>query len=170
MNNKAIDRITGVVFFIIGALVAYGAWVMPRFENVQAKAFEVPGLTPGLLGCALSFCGLILALRPNSYQADNDNFWREVAGSPVHRKRALAALGLTLGYGVFLFGSVPYVVATFIFVFAFIVIFEIILRPSDVLEKRPSTYRVLAVAALIAVLVSVVTYYVFQTLFLVRLP
>lgn len=171
MNNTRLDRISGLAFAIIGALVAVGAWVMPRFENLGAKAYEAPGLAPGLLGCALSICGLVLVLRPPTTSNTEDfEYWNKIAGEPENRKRAIAALFLTLAYGAVLFGSVPYIIATTGFVFAFIAVFEIVLRPSESTARKRSISYILVAAGLISLIVGFGTHYVFQTLFLVQLP
>ncbi|MEP3428473.1 MAG: tripartite tricarboxylate transporter TctB family protein [Roseibium sp.] len=170
MNNQCLDRISGIVFTCIGAAVAYGSWVMPRFSERGASIYEAPGLTPGLLGVCLGLSGLVLALRRSGYAAQDHSFWESVAGSPANRKRALVALVLTLTYGAFLFGSVPYVLATSLFVFAFIAVFELFLRSPDDEALRPPTARVLSMAALVALATGFGTQYVFQSLFLVQLP
>lgn len=171
MNNTRLDRVSGFVFTIIGALVAVGAWSMPRFDNLGAKIYEAPGLAPALLGCVLSICGVIMILRPSKDSDASDfSFWNEIAGSPANRKRALAAIVLTIGYGAFLFGTIPYILATVIFVFAFIIVFEIFLRSPDASTATYSVFRVLITATLISLIVGFGTHYVFQTLFLVRLP
>jgi putative tricarboxylic transport membrane protein len=171
MNNTRLDRISGFAFATIGALVAAGAWAMPRFENLGAKAYEAPGLAPGLLGCALSICGLVMVLRPAATSDTEDfSYWNKIAGEPANRKRAIAALLLTLAYGAVLFGSIPYVIATTGFVFAFIAVFEIFLRPSGSSAKKRTVSHILIAAGLISLIVGFGTHYVFQTLFLVQLP
>lgn len=170
MTNGGLDRLAGIVFAVLGMLVAFGAWQMPRYADRGAQIYETPGFTPGLLGIALTICGVILALRPASAGAESYSFWNEVMGSPITRSRALAALVLTLGYGAFLFGSLPYVVATFLFVFAFVVVFELWLTPVDKPKRSGGPYKVLGIAAALGLAVAFVTQYVFQTLFLVQLP
>ncbi len=168
MTNHLMDRISGLVFICIGAFVAFGAWQMPRFQDRGAEIYAAPGLTPGLLGVALAFCGLILALRPAGQAADRTDFWDSVAGTPRDRKRAIAALALTLGYGAGLFGNLPYVVATGVFVTGFIVVFEVILRPANAAPRR--RWPTIAWALGIGLAVALGTQYLFQTLFLVQLP
>jgi hypothetical protein len=170
VTNHTLDRISGTVFMLLGMMVVYGALQMPRFESRGAAIYETPGFTPALLGCALAVCGLILAVRPARTDASSFSFWSEVMGAPATRKRALAALALTLGYGALLFGTLPYLIATFAFVFAFICVFELILIPADKPREAIQINRILGVAAGLALLVSVTTRYVFQTLFLVQLP
>ncbi|MEP0521095.1 MAG: tripartite tricarboxylate transporter TctB family protein [Hyphomicrobiales bacterium] len=170
MTNRLLDRLSGVFFLFLGGLVIYGALQMPRFEERGTSIYETPGFTPGFLGCALAICGLILIVRPARRDAEGMSFWNEVMGSSITRRRALAAFAMTLGYGAFLFGSVPFLIATFIFVFGFICVFELVLIPSDRPRDAIQVPRVLAVATGLAVFVSYLTRYVFQNLFLVQLP
>ncbi|WP_380058801.1 tripartite tricarboxylate transporter TctB family protein (plasmid) [Falsihalocynthiibacter sp. SS001] len=169
MTNNALDRITGVFFIFLGGLVALGAWLMPRFENQGAEIYQAPGLTPGFLGIGLAVCGLILAVRSARDDANDKTYWEATFGNPVHRKRILAALALTLSYGALLFGTVPYVIATFLFVFAFVVTFERILIPHGTTPKIP-LWGSLTIAAALAAATSFGTYFIFKTLFLVQLP
>lgn len=167
MNNHALDRLSGVFFVAIGLAVVAGSWGMPRFEAQGASPYLSPGLTPGLIGIALGFCGLILALRTKREDGAERTYWNTVIGTATNRNRACAALALTLVYGAILFGNVHFVLATFLFVFAFVCTFEIILK------SEGSTHRVfpsLIAAALLALVTSLGSYYVFQNLFLVRLP
>ncbi|MEH6833090.1 MULTISPECIES: tripartite tricarboxylate transporter TctB family protein [Falsihalocynthiibacter] len=169
MNNSSLDRISGVFFTLLGALVFAGAWAMPRFEAQGAPIYQAPGFTPALLGIGLSICGLFLVFRPAGKAAEDFGFWSDVLGNSANRKRALAAFALTLGYGAVLFGNMPYVPATFLFIFAFVAVFEIWLKPEDATKKMP-IWRVLTIAAVLGLIVSFGTHIIFQKLFLVQLP
>jgi len=167
MTNHALDRLSGLFFAILGFAVAVGAWAMPQFEAQGASIYQSPGLTPGILGLALAICGLILAVRPMRSDGVEQSYWKTVVGTTVNRNRAIAALALTLTYGAVLFGNVPYVLATFLFVFAFVAVFEVFLKPEGSTRR---TVPSLVAAALLGLITSVGSQYVFQTLFLVRLP
>lgn len=166
MKNTSLDRISGLIFAGLGMLILIGSLSMPRFEDQGAQVYQAPGLTPGLLGLALAVSGLVLAFRSPGIQGQSTTFWDAVLGDPQNRKRALAALGLTLGYAGGLFGHVPFVLATFLFVFAFIVTFEILLKPQG---SSPRVGITLTAAGLIGLLTSFGCQYVFQTLFLIQL-
>lgn len=170
MSNLILDRLSGLFFTLLGGLVLLGALQMPRYTERGAALYETPGFTPGLLGVALAMCGVILILRPAGTAGKDFSFWNEVMGAAITRKRALAALVLTLGYGAILFGTVPYLIATFAFVFAFICTFELILIPADKPRETINRPRILMIATALALLVSFATRYVFQTLFLIQLP
>lgn len=169
MTNGKLDRISGWIFAALGLFVASGAWTMPRFEERGASVFEAPGLTPGLLGVFLTLCGLVLALRPTHGVDEETGFWDAIAGDPINRRRCIAALVLTLGYGAGLFGRVPFVPATSLFLFLFIVTFELILPPSQIDQRKPA-WQVLTIAAVIAIAFSVGTFWIFVEIFLVQLP
>lgn len=170
MSNLILDRLSGLFFTLLGCLVLVGALQMPRYAERGAAIYETPGFTPGLLGIALAMCGVILILRPAGKAAQDFSFWNEVMGQAITRKRALAALVLTLGYGAVLFGSVPYLIATFVFVFSFICTFELLLIPADRPRESINAPRVLIIATVLALLVSFATRYIFQSLFLIQLP
>lgn len=167
MTNHALDRVSGFIFVVLGLGVMAGAWAMPRFEAQGAPAYQSPGLTPGILGLALALCGLILALRPMQADGAERTYWTTVIGTPANRNRAIAALALTLIYGAVLFGNVPFVWATFAFVFAFVVTFELVLKPEGS-TRRPVPS--LIAASSLALITSLGSQYLFQTLFLVQLP
>lgn len=169
MTNRKLDRISGAIFAALGILVAYGAWIMPRFEDRGASMFEAPGLTPGLLGVFLTLCGLALALRPADPEDDETGYWDAIAGNPSNRRRCFAALVLTLGYGAGLFGQLPFIPATSIFLFLFIVVFELLLPPSQTDSRKPA-WQVLTIAAVIAIAFSAATNWFFVEIFLVQLP
>ncbi|WP_156477473.1 hypothetical protein [Falsihalocynthiibacter arcticus] len=46
MNNSSLDRISGVFFTLLGALVFAGAWAMPRFEAQGAPIYQAPVSPP----------------------------------------------------------------------------------------------------------------------------
>lgn len=154
------DRITALVFIVFGAAVAYGSWIMPRLENRGIHPSSVPGLVPGILGLALVFCGIVLAVRRPRANA---------AGEAVLRgfeaKRLAVVLLLTLGFTFGLVGLVPFWLATAIFVFAFIVVFDCL-----VTEAPKPLVRTLVLAAVVALAAAGIVTLVFEKGFLVRLP
>ncbi|SHH18100.1 tripartite tricarboxylate transporter TctB family protein [Cognatishimia maritima] len=168
MTNHALDRISGLVLCGLGLFVVFGAWSMPRFEAQGASIYQAPGLTPALLGAALALCGALLAFRKARADGKSHSYWDAIAGTPQNRKRALAALALTLSYGAVLFGNVPFLLATFLFVFGFVITFEHWLRPE---ERAPRHIgKTIGIASLLGISTAFLCQYLFQTLFLVQLP
>ncbi|KAJ55861.1 hypothetical protein ACMU_08805 [Actibacterium mucosum KCTC 23349] len=139
---------------------------MPRFEDQGAPVYQAPGLTPGLLGVALAVSGAILALRRGRDGAQTTTFWQNVFGAPQSRRRAGAAVVLTVIYGAVLFGNTPYLVATFLFVTAFVLVFEIGLNSQN---RTKGVVRSVIVAIVLGVVTSLGTRFLFETLFLIQL-
>ncbi len=80
-------------------------------------------------------------------------------------RRLLITLGLTLGYALLLIGWLPFWLATFVFVFGFIVLFD--WRKA---AARRRIVRLVVAAGVQALLVAGAVTLVFERLFLVRLP
>ena len=84
------------------------------------------------------------------------------------RKRVVVATALCLGYAVVLVGhGLPFWLASSIYVTASILVFQ---RLSPDPAQRRLSGRVIAQALVIGILASVVTWLVFERVFLVRLP
>ena len=169
MTNQQLDRISGVIFTSIGILTFVGAWLMPRFTQQGASLYEAPGLTPGFLGIGMSICGLLLATRRVGKNAEMTNFWDHILGSSINRRRAILAILLTCGYAGVLFGNIPFIPATILFVFAFIVVFEWPSRKAAGVVSRHAIRTIMA-ALVIAVVIGFATKFLFQDLFLIQLP
>ncbi len=154
------DRITAVVFIIAGAAVAWGSWIMPRLENRGVHPSSVPGLVPGILGVALVLCGILLAVRRHKSETPDEPLLRG-----FEAKRLAVVLLLTLGFTFGLVGTVPFWLATALFVFAFIVVFDCL-----VTEAPKPLPRTLVLAAIVALSTGAIVTLVFEKGFLVRLP
>jgi len=158
------DAILGVVVSLLGTGILVGALAMPRFENRSADPLTVPGITPGLLGAILLVLGLLLALRGLRRQGSEGPLditqW-----APDATKRTLFTLAALLIYGFGLFGNVPFIPATAVFVFCFTVGVEWIRA-----DRKSSMTRTVLGAAALAVISSLVIWAVFSRIFLIQLP
>ncbi|MCB2023688.1 MAG: tripartite tricarboxylate transporter TctB family protein [Burkholderiaceae bacterium] len=152
----------------LGLATLIGSIRMDRLEQQHINPVTVPGLLPGLLGLAMLLLGLVLAVRS----------WRRGAllqATPMpdplareQRKRVMVATALCLGYAVVLVGhGLPFWLASSIYVTASILVFQ---RLSPDPAQRRLSGRVIAQALVIGILASVVTWLVFERVFLVRLP
>jgi Tripartite tricarboxylate transporter TctB family len=122
---------------------------MDRLERHGAALYTAPGLVPGLLGLVLLVLGVALALRNRPLATSSAAFrW---GNTPL-------VLALCLGYASGLVGRAPFWLATFLFVTTFIAIFEYPAR------------RRMAFAPLFGAATSLVVSYLFEAVFLVRLP
>jgi hypothetical protein len=145
-----------------------GSWRMDRLERFQASVYSAPGLVPGLLGAALALMGAVLMLRAD--RAGRAGTEVEIGRPGIAWRgdatRLLAAAILCLAFAIGLVGrGLPFWLAAAIFVGITVFAFEFPQR------RRAGT---LLRGALIAVthgfVSGAVIHYVFQQLFLVRLP
>jgi len=152
----------------LGLVTLIGSIRMDRLESQNINPLTIPGRLPGLLGLGMVQLGLVLALRS----------WRrgaftlaEVPADPLHReqrKRVAIAIALCLGYSVVLIGhGLPFWLASSIYVTVSILVFR---RISPNPAERGLPPRIIARALVIGVSASVITWLVFERLFLVRLP
>lgn len=138
---------------------------MPRFSDLSSSVWTAPGIVPGLLGVALAFMAAILFFRAlrerrevaeeTGVQDDASTWWR-----------VGATLLLCIGYAGVLVGHMPFSLATGLFTFAFIVLFELW---GDEAAQRHWVRHVL-IGLAIAVIAGWLIAYVFANIFLVSLP
>lgn len=159
------DAIGWIAF---GIAVLVGSITMDRLEQQNINPVTVPGLLPGLLGIALILLGGAMAVRSVRQGALAQPL---PAASPEQReirKRVGIAIALCCGYGIVLVGhGIPFWIASTVYVAGSILVFRRLSRDPD--ERRLSA-RAWFHALLIGVLSSVITWLVFEKVFLVRLP
>jgi hypothetical protein len=159
------DLITALVLVAVGLAVIYLSWTMPRLEARRIHPATIPGLVPFILGSALVLTSGLLAVR--SWRADAGGGWQGLARILVgpEARRALVALALMLIYALLMVGKMPFAVASAIFIFVFTFTFEVVLtRPA------PNVLRSALWALGIALVAGFGIAYVFEEIFLVRLP
>ncbi len=140
--------------------VAVESWRMPRLQELGVHPMSAPGLTPGLIGLVLVLLGLALlfrSLRARPRPEDEP----APAVDPSGPRRLLVTLALCLVYALGLVGTLPFLWATGLFVFAFVASFSF---------ERSRPLRSLASAGAMAVAVAVSVTLLFEQVFLVRLP
>jgi putative tricarboxylic transport membrane protein len=159
------DFITGLVLILLGVAVVWASLDMPRFEERNANPYTAPGLVPGLLGAIILALGAILFVR-----AARAGGWRlawpaaQRRADPGLRRLALS-IALCLVYAGGLVGTLPFWLATFLFITAFVILFEWPLA-----TDRAERARRLAFAPMLAAVIAVGVTVLFQYVFLVRLP
>ncbi|MBC8158191.1 MAG: tripartite tricarboxylate transporter TctB family protein [Rhodospirillales bacterium] len=162
------DFITGIVLVAFSTIVAVESWRMPRFENTNVNPYSVPGIVPGILSVIIMILGAVLIAR-SIYRGGHRLGWtsgtvKSTLTAPEN-KRLFFAVFLTVGYGGGLIGSAPYWLATFLFVFLFILIFDL---QSSTTRARKT--RVAIVGFVVAAVTSGLVTWVFTEAFLVTLP
>jgi hypothetical protein len=162
------DLKDAVGWIVFGLAVLVGSVTMDRLEQQNINPVTVPGLLPGLLAIAMILLGAVLGMRS----------WRRGAFSQAHppshpmqgeeRKRVWIAIALCTGYGVVLVGhGIAFWLASSIYITASILIFN---RLSQDPAERRLGLRAWTKALVIGVAASVVTWLVFEQVFLVRMP
>jgi putative tricarboxylic transport membrane protein len=162
------DFLFSLLLLALGLATIVESWRMPRFGNLGVHPMTAPGLTPGLLGLVVVL--LAVALLARSLRAGGWRLSRGESGAePAQRRAAVRRVGLalllTVGYAGGLVGRIPFWLATVLFVFLFVVAFE--WRADATAAQR---LRGLAVAALLAAATALCVRYLFEEIFLVRLP
>jgi hypothetical protein len=149
------DRLYGFGWALFGAAVLIASWRMDRLESLNINPWSAPGLMPGVLGALMVLFGLALAVRPRSAaQPEPAGSWRRTA----------LALVLCFAFAAGLLGrGLPFWLTSAAFMFAAIFAFR-------VMDGEPPRGRLAASSAAIAIVAALVISYVFQDLFLVRLP
>jgi hypothetical protein len=149
------DRLYGFGWALFGAAVLIASWRMDRLESLNINPWSAPGLMPGVLGALMVLFGLALALRAgNAAPAEAAGSWPRIA----------LALVLCFAFAVGLLGrGLAFWLTSASFMFAAIFVFR-------VMDEDASHWRIAASSAGIAIVAALVIRYVFEDLFLVRLP
>lgn len=159
------DFITALVLVALGLAVVYLSWTMDRLEVRRINPSTIPGLVPLILGIALTLCGGLLAIRSARLATPGSGAGLIRVLLSWTYLRVFVILGLALVFTLGLMGRMPFWLAAGLFIFAFIVLFETVLAD----EPKPLVSSLLW-ALSIAILGGGGVYYVFERIFLVRLP
>ncbi|MCJ7830472.1 MAG: tripartite tricarboxylate transporter TctB family protein, partial [Desulfobacterales bacterium] len=126
-NKPKADFVVSILLVCFGLWVILHAYRMPRFENLNADPFSVPGIVPGSLGVVIMLLGsvvLIRSLRQKGHRLRVDRETLRSFGRDPSMQRMLASLLVCFIYGFVLVGLINYYLATFIFMLAFLILFQ----------------------------------------------
>lgn len=175
------DLRQSIGWIVFGAIVIVLSWRMDRLERQDINPYTVPGLLPGFLGLAVVLFGSLLLWR--SWQRIKASTEAQPAAAAalsssarsvenvervekVERKRIATVLVLCIGYAAGLMGhGLPFWLATSIFVAAAIGVLQFAERTA-----RGQRWRGLIFALVMGIATGIGTTFLFQDLFLVRLP
>jgi putative tricarboxylic transport membrane protein len=130
LDTAKADKWTSLVFFALGLAMLIGGFTMDRLEIRQIHPASIPGLVPMILGAAMMLCSLLLFRSARNRSGDdpsdhlaNDapaNTGDEPSGTtgPSLSNLGFAAL-YSIIYAIFLVGSMPFALATAIYIAAF---------------------------------------------------
>lgn len=159
------DFVIALVLAALGLYVFIAAYTMPRLEARNIDPSTIPGLVPMILGAALAILGGFLALRswrlrePGGWGVLLTIFTTKVAA------RVFTAAALILIFTLGLIGWLPFWAASMIFIFAFVLTFEVVLA-----DEPDSLLKSIMWALATAIILGGGIYYLFAEVFLVRLP
>lgn len=162
------DFVTAIALlaFSIAALVQ--SIQMPRLEHRNINPYTAPGIVPGLLATIIGLLALVLLARSVAHGGFRLGVNKNSLGAWI-RSDGIRRIGLTIllsvTYSLVLIGRVHYVIATIVYIFLFIVVFEWRWGESFAAQRRT-----LIIASIQAVIAAVAIAVLFQYLFLVRLP
>jgi Tripartite tricarboxylate transporter TctB family len=149
------NRLYGIGWAVFGAAVLVASWRMDRLASLNINPWSAPGVMPAVLGALMIVFGLALALRRAEATQPPPGSWH----------RTLLALALCVAFAAGLLGrGLPFWLTSAAFLFVAIFAF----RRLDELET-PAARTALSSAA-IAVVSALVISFLFQEVFLVRLP
>lgn len=159
---RATDRIDGPIWVVLGAAITAGALRMERLEAQGVEWFAAPGLLPGILGVLIALAGVLISLRVRRA----GEVAQPEATATGERGRIVLTMLLCLGFAAGLVGhGLPFGFAAMLYLFAHIGLLQWH-------ERRASgqVVRGLLVAAAVAVGAGLAVPFVFEQVFLVRLP
>ena len=156
------DLAWSLAWIAVGMAIFYGGFAMDRLERQNINPYTAPGLVPAALGIGIALLGALLLIR-SIRRGDAATCGR---AAPPDYGRLAMALVLCLGYAAGLVGrGLPFWAATSAFVFVSIAALQWRERGA-----HGGRLRGLLVAAACAAGTAAGVTFVFQEIFLVRLP
>ncbi len=158
------DFWSGLLWMALGIAILVLSLRMDRLAHLQASIYTAPGLVPAVLGVAIAIMGLILLLRARRQGALLPKIRQPLV--LAQHWRLIFSLGWSLFYALGIVASVvPFWLATAIYISVFVVVFQY-------QERRAAGQvpRGLIVAVVHGLIAGLLIQYVFEDLFLVRLP
>lgn len=162
------DFVTSLVLLTFSVAVILLSLDMPRLEHRDINPWTVPGIVPGIIGGVIGLMSLVLLGRSLGQGGFRLGLTREKIEETLKKPqflRASVTILFCLFYAFGLIGILPYPVATFLFVFIFIVLFEY--NRAEPAQRQGKMFLKAFVEAL---LVSAAVSSLFAYVFLVRLP
>ena len=159
------ELLSAAFWALLGGAVTVASGRMDRLGDRAINPWSAPGLTPGVVGALILALAALLAwgaLR----RAESPHVPADAAAAPAHTaRRTLLAAGLCLLFALSLGRGLPFAAVAAAFTFLFISLFSWATWRA---ERRVA--RGLAQALVVAVLAALAISWLFESVFLVRLP
>jgi len=167
-NMPRADFVVSILLMCFGIWVIVHSLQMPRFQDLGANPFSVPGIVPGILGTIIFLLSLTVFIRSVRRKGHRLGINRQtldgVFQDPSMQRMLLTTIICAI-YGLVMIGNMNYYLATFVFVMFFLLLFQY--RPSEGL----AAHRKLLLSSLVqAILTAGIVGAIFRYLFLVDLP
>jgi hypothetical protein len=158
------DLLAGAAWLALAVAIVIAAFRMDRLERLAATIYSAPGLVPGLLGFCIGIMSLILigrSLRAGALaNASVPHF------DFAENWRLIVALVVGLTFSMLLVGhGLPFWLAAAIYISVMVFVFQYPER-----RDEGQVLRGAAVAVIYGAIMGVAIHYLFEDLFLVRLP
>lgn len=167
-NMKRADFVMSIGLIAFGIFVLIMALQMPTHVELQGEPYSGPGVVPGFLGITLTILGVVLMIRSIIHKGYKVNINKETIAAffkDASTKRLGLTLVICLGYAFGILDRIPYLAATIIFIFVFVVAFEFKRG-----EKLQAQAKMFGLALLLAGIAGTATWATFRYAFLVNLP
>ncbi len=160
MKNPGTDLAFAAGWIVFGAAVLAGSWRMERLESLHINPWSAPGLMPGVLGALMIVFGAALAVRALRQPS-------EPGGGAASAARIVLAICLCVGYAAGMLGhGLPFWLGSAAFLFVAVLSFRWLDRDA----ATPPLARLAASSAAIAIGAALAIGFLFEQVFLVRLP
>lgn len=165
MSRRA-DLLTAAGWAALGTAIVVASWRMDRLADRGINPWSVPGLTPGIVGVLMIVLAAVLALQSAGAKSGGDATRADPPAESGSIARTLLALALCLGFaGLSLGHGLPFVVEGAVFIVVFTSAFS-----WPVWREQRRVVAGLVQTLGTAVLASAFVSWLFESVFLVRLP
>jgi len=171
--SRGAEILGATLWAATGAAIVIASWRMDRLDKLGINPWSAPGLTPGIIGALIVVFAFVLlwrSLRVTEEPQAEPRVDTAGEGAPVHpagssRRTLAAALLCVLFAGASLGHGWPFAVEGALFILVFTAAFSWVAWRS---QRRIG--RGLAQTLVVAVLASTFVSWLFESVFLVRLP
>ena len=167
-NMPKADFLMSILLFLFGIFVIILSSQMPNLADQHVSPYSAPGVVPFILGIIFSFLGVVMLIRSiirKGYLIKITGVEIKAWFKDLSTQRFLMTLLISVGYAMILLGRVHYLLATGIYMFLFVFMFEF-KKGVKLLNQKKTIFQ----ALLLSVITSGSVYWVFRYLFLVNLP
>jgi hypothetical protein len=170
--SRRSDYLSAALWAVFGVIVVVASWRIERLENLSINPWSAPGLTPGVTGVLMILLAIALAwqVRRQAPVATEDGETSppaEACGNPSGgwRSTLLAGAMCVLFAGVSLGHGLPFLAEGAAFIFLFTTVFS-----WSQWRAQGRIARGLSLTLVIALAASALISWLFESVFLVRLP